>query len=117
MSARELPGDASRRTRLANERTYLAWWRTGLASMAVAFGVGKIVPGLTSGAQWPYEALGAAYAAFGICCFAFGYWRDREVDAAMARGEFARPNPLAVLALALFGIAMAVLSLIVIVVT
>jgi uncharacterized membrane protein YidH (DUF202 family) len=24
--------DATRRTRLANERTYLAWWRTGLAS-------------------------------------------------------------------------------------
>ncbi|HEX6762590.1 MAG TPA: DUF202 domain-containing protein [Gaiellaceae bacterium] len=22
--------DATRRTRLANERTYLAWWRTGL---------------------------------------------------------------------------------------
>ena len=27
--------DATRRTRLANERTYLAWWRTGLAALAV----------------------------------------------------------------------------------
>jgi len=117
VAERESPGDASRRTRLANERTYLAWWRTGLAALAVAFGVGKIVPGLSTGAQWPYEALGAAYAAFGIGCFAYGYWRDREVDAAIARGEFVRPNPLALLALALFGIAMAVLSLIVIVVT
>lgn len=26
--------DATRRTRLANERTYLAWWRTGLMSFA-----------------------------------------------------------------------------------
>ena len=28
--------DATRRTRLANERTYLAWWRTGLASLVTA---------------------------------------------------------------------------------
>src|SRR5437870_13076633 len=28
--------DATRRTRLANERTYLAWWRTGLTSLAVS---------------------------------------------------------------------------------
>jgi uncharacterized membrane protein YidH (DUF202 family) len=26
--------DASRRTRLANERTELAWWRTGLTALA-----------------------------------------------------------------------------------
>jgi len=29
--------DASRRTRLANERAYLAWWRGGLTSLAIAF--------------------------------------------------------------------------------
>jgi uncharacterized membrane protein YidH (DUF202 family) len=28
--------DATRRTRLANERTYLAWWRTGLTALAYA---------------------------------------------------------------------------------
>jgi uncharacterized membrane protein YidH (DUF202 family) len=28
--------DAVRRTRLANERTYLAWWRTALTAFAVS---------------------------------------------------------------------------------
>ena len=30
--------DALRRTRLANERTYLAWWRSALTALAVAVG-------------------------------------------------------------------------------
>jgi putative membrane protein len=110
-------GDATRRTRLANERTYLAWWRTGLASLAVAFGAGKIVPGLTNGANWPFIALGALYALFGVGCFAYGFWRDRVVDAAISRGEYARPNRWAVLALAVFGVLIALLSFVAIVVT
>jgi putative membrane protein len=40
-------GDATRRTRLANERTYLAWWRTGLTALAVGIGIGRIVPGVS----------------------------------------------------------------------
>ena len=35
--------DAAKRTRLANERTYLAWWRTGLTSIAVCIGLGLVV--------------------------------------------------------------------------
>ena len=38
--------DALRRTRLANERTYLAWWRSALTALAVAVGTGRIAPGL-----------------------------------------------------------------------
>ena len=45
--------DATRRTRLANERTYLAWWRTGLTSFAVSLGAGKLVPALTEESHWP----------------------------------------------------------------
>ena len=45
--------DAARRTRLANERTYLAWWRTGLAAFAVCIGIGRIVPGVSRlAADW-----------------------------------------------------------------
>ena len=110
-------GDATRRTRLANERTYLAWWRTGLAALAVGLAAGKIVPGVSGGSKWPFVALGALYSLFGIACFGFGYWRDREVEAAISRGEYVRPNPVAVLALAVFGIVIAALSLIAIVVT
>jgi len=43
--------DATRRTRLANERTYLAWWRTGLTALAVSIGFGKIVPGVSDVAR------------------------------------------------------------------
>jgi uncharacterized membrane protein YidH (DUF202 family) len=38
--------DATRRTRLADERTELAWWRTGLTALAVALAVGRVIPGL-----------------------------------------------------------------------
>ena len=39
--------DATRRTRLANERTYLAWWRTGLTTFAVSVAAGRLVPELS----------------------------------------------------------------------
>ena len=41
------PEDATRRTRLAAERTYLAWWRSALGAFAVALAAGKLVPALT----------------------------------------------------------------------
>ncbi|HEV8450476.1 MAG TPA: DUF202 domain-containing protein, partial [Gaiellales bacterium] len=48
--------DATRRTRLANERTYLAWWRTGLTSLAVSLAAGKVVPQLSNAQRtWPYQ--------------------------------------------------------------
>ncbi len=35
MSHQDEIADATRRTRLANERTELAWWRTGLAAIVI----------------------------------------------------------------------------------
>jgi putative membrane protein len=80
--------DATRRTRLANERTYLAWWRTGLTSLAVWVGVGRLVPSVASGAHWPYEALGAGYGILGVAFIAAGYTRTRDVERALDRGGF-----------------------------
>lgn len=80
--------DATRRTRLANERTYLAWWRTGLTALAVSFGAGRLVPELTGGPRWPFEVIGIAFAAVGIAFMAYGYVRHKEVDAALARGDY-----------------------------
>jgi putative membrane protein len=80
--------DATRRTRLANERTYLAWWRTGLTSFAVCIGVGRIVPGLSHVTKWPYEAVGAGYGLLGISFMIAGQLRIREVEQALRRGEF-----------------------------
>ena len=40
------PRDFTRRTLLANERTYLAWWRTGITSIATALAAARLVPQL-----------------------------------------------------------------------
>jgi len=85
-------GDATRRTRLANERTYLAWWRTGLTAFAVSLGAGKLVPALTDESRWPYVAVGIGFAVLGLVFVGYGFRRMREVDAAIARGEYARPD-------------------------
>ena len=82
-------GDALRRTRLANERTYLAWWRTGLTSFAVGLGAGKVVPELSGGAAWPFELVGTAFAITGIAFIAYAYIRQKQVEDAVARGEYA----------------------------
>ncbi|HKI23207.1 MAG TPA: DUF202 domain-containing protein [Gaiellaceae bacterium] len=64
--------DATRRTRLATERTYLAWWRSGLTALAVGLAAGKLVPELSAGASWPYELLGAGYSLLGIAFIFYG---------------------------------------------
>ena len=58
-------GDATRRTRLANERTYLAWWRTGLAAFAVSLGAGRLVPAIAGGPQALYSIVGVIFACSG----------------------------------------------------
>lgn len=85
-------GDATRRTRLANERTYLAWWRTGLTAFAVSVGAGQVVPALTDAKRWPYVVIGLGFALLGLAFIAYGFRRLREVDAAISRGEYARPD-------------------------
>jgi len=82
--------DAASRTRLANERTYRAWWRTGLTSIAVCVGLGRIVPGVTDVTKWPYELVGAGYGVLGVAFIVLAHVRVRAVEAAVDRGEFAR---------------------------
>jgi putative membrane protein len=82
--------DAGRRTRLANERTYLAWWRTGLTSLAVAIGIGRIVPGVSNVTTWPYQVVGAAYGVLGVCFMVIAHHRVRSVERAVDSGTFAR---------------------------
>src|SRR5438046_7675235 len=103
-----MPEDATRRTYLANERTYLAWWRTGLTCLAVAFGAGRIVPELGHHARWPYAVLGAGFALVGVAIMALGARRQREVRAAIARGEFADVADRTVMALTVAGVLLGV---------
>jgi putative membrane protein len=88
VSADEQDRDATRRTRLANERTYLAWWRTGLTTLAVSFAAGRLVPELSHGPRWPFELIGVAFATVGLGLIAYGYRRHEQVEAALARGDY-----------------------------
>jgi putative membrane protein len=106
-------GDATRRTRLANERTYLAWWRTGLTAFAVSIGAGKLVPELSSGGNWPFTAIGIGFAAVGVFCSGYAFWRYREVEDAISRGEFAQPGERLVALLSGLGAALGVLLVVV----
>jgi len=85
-------GDATRRTRLANERTYLAWWRTGLAAFAVSIGAGRIVPAVAGGPQLLYSITGVLFAVLGLVLIAYGRRRGREVDDAIAEGRYRRAD-------------------------
>jgi inner membrane protein YidH len=88
--------DATRRTRLANERTYLAWWRSGLTAFAVALAAGKLVPELSDADTWPYELLGLGFAVLGTAFVLYGHRRQTQVERALAEGSYAPPEPLAV---------------------
>jgi putative membrane protein len=85
-------GDATRRTRLANERTYLAWWRTGLTAFAISLGAGRLVPAIAGGPQALYSLLGVLFAVLGIVLIAYGRRRGREVDEAISQGGYRRPD-------------------------
>jgi len=94
-SARSVPsGDASRRTRLASERTQLAWWRTGLTALAVGLAIGRVLPELAVDVEeWPYVALGACFALYGVLLIWYGGIRAAEVDEAVAEGRLALSAP------------------------
>ena len=85
-------GDAPRRTRLANERTYLAWWRTGSTAFAVSLGAGKLVPALTDETRWPYVVVGVGFGPLGVVFVAYGFRRQRLVERPVTRGEYVRPD-------------------------
>jgi putative membrane protein len=81
--------DASRRTYLAGERTQLAWWRTGLTALAVALGVGRVVPELSGeGKRWPYVIAGVGFAIWGIVAIAYGTANREAMGKALREGRF-----------------------------
>src|SRR3954464_3797344 len=75
--------DQARRTSMAAERTWLAWWRTALAATAGALAVGRFAPELLQVAAWPYVVLGCAYAALAIGLLVMGARRQRDLEASL----------------------------------
>jgi putative membrane protein len=99
--------DVTRRTRLAAERTWLAWWRSGIAAATAAVAVGGVVPELVEGGRTAYVLLGAGYAGLAVGVFAAGAVRRRQVDRGLERGEYERVSEEAVLLLTVAAIVLA----------
>jgi putative membrane protein len=107
--------DQTRRTSMAAERTWLAWWRSAIAASAGALGVGRLAPELLDVAPWPYIVLGCLYAALAIGLLLVGAQRQRELEHALRTGGDA---PLLFRTVGLFttgGIALAVLTVVLVV--
>ena len=110
MSASEL--DQARRTSMAAERTWLAWWRTALGATAGALAIGRFAPQLLDVAAWPYILLGCGYAALAVALLLVGAQRQRELEHALRTGGHA---PLRFRTVAMFtvgGVALAVLTVV-----
>jgi uncharacterized membrane protein YidH (DUF202 family) len=107
--------DVTRRTRLAAERTWLAWWRSGIAAATAAVGVGGVVPSLVDGKRTPYVVLGAAYAVLAVIIFVAAALRQRQVNRALDSGRYEDVGQWGVLALTLVATALALGTLAVIV--
>jgi putative membrane protein len=103
--------DATRRTLLSNERTFLAWWRGALTALAVSLGAGALVPKLTSGARWPFAILGVGFGLLAIAFLVYGSYRHQAVEAALRRGEFAPLDRRVVLLLGAFGVVLGLLAI------
>jgi putative membrane protein len=108
-------GDATRRTHLANERTYLAWWRTGLTALASGLAAGRVVPSLTHQTRWPYAILGAGFALVGVVAIAYGFVRQQAVRDAVRHGRFEHPHDNVLVALTVTGVGLGALLLVLVV--
>jgi putative membrane protein len=105
---------APRRTWLAAERTFLAWWRTGLAASVAALAVGRVLPEVVEGPTWPYLVLGLGYGAVAVGVFALGARRHHDIDNGLREGRFPSLGGGVVAALSLAGAALTIVTMAVI---
>ena len=113
MSPAEL--DQARRTSMAAERTWLAWWRTALAASVGAIGVGRLAPELLDVAPWPYVVLGCGYAGLSVGLLLSGAQRQRALEEALHTGGHV---PLPFRTVAVFtvgGIALALMTIVLVI--
>lgn len=103
--------DATRRTLLANERTFLAWWRGALTALAVALGAGALVPTISGADRWPFVGLGVGFGLLAVMFILYGTHRHREVERALAEGGYAPLDRRVVLAFAVLGVTLAAVTI------
>lgn len=64
------------RTLMAEERTFSAWMRSGMAAIASAVAIVKMLPG-NGDPPWLVQSLGVVLIIVGGMAFAFGFWGYR----------------------------------------
>lgn len=73
----DLGDHAEQRTLLANERTYTAWIRTGLAALAAGVGFARFIAGTIP--DWTVRLIAIILILFGFGCFWLALWRYRHL--------------------------------------
>jgi len=120
MAERETPsrpavgGDLSR-SYLAAERTLLAWWRSGLAALAVALAIGRLVPALIHAPRAPFVALGLGFGALAVTFIIYGASRQRHIERAMASGAFRQLDTRVILTITVLMVILVTASIVLIV--
>jgi putative membrane protein len=107
--------DQARRTSMAVERTWLAWWRTALGATAGALAVGRFAPNLLHVAPWPYILLGCGYASLAVGLAIVGAQRQRELEHALRTGGHAPLRFRTVAAFTVGGVALAVMTVVLVI--
>ncbi len=107
--------EAPRRTHLAAERTWLAWWRTGLAATGAAIGIGRVLPELIDGTTWPYVVLGAGYGVLALGLMGAAAVRQARVRDALRRDAFEELSNGWVLAFTAAGMGLTLFTLVLVV--
>ena len=108
--------DPTRRTRLAAERTWLAWWRSGIAASTAAVAVGGVVPELVDSGRTAWIVLGCGYALLAAAVFAGAAVRRRQVERALLAGSWEGLSDKGVVALTLVAMTLALATFVVILV-
>jgi uncharacterized membrane protein YidH (DUF202 family) len=107
--------DQARRTSMAAERTWLAWWRSALAASAGALGVGRLAPDVLHVAPWPYILLGCGYASLAVGLLIVGAQRQRELEHALRTGGHLPLNFRTVSVFTAGGVALAVFTVVLVI--
>ncbi len=86
-----------------------------MTALAVALAVGRVIPGLDRGlAQWPYDLAGAMFAIYGVAVIAYGSRRRSSMERALDDGRFPETPRYAHTALAAGGVALGLLTVVLI---
>jgi putative membrane protein len=110
-STRNVDPDSRARTHLANERTFLAWFRTGLAMIALGIAAGEFLGrDVVNGEPTLVPALAVGLVATGILLVAVGLVRHQRGRTEIEAGAFS-PASRSVLTASALGIGVGVLAI------